>query len=758
MNPETIRDQFGVIEVVPADSTPTNNKGAIKQLYWTWLAYITRQLNQRRPVNVTMFNLLPEDDKLFGIVTTGLRSNGRPVRMAVPPAFESVFQDAVDDKNLARGPRRKVEQLKRGIRDLNKSEDFGTENPCPYPTGTDFESRDPQQQFPLYDRLARSYRQNFPILAVTLSNLIDLSHSGEIDVSVAEIESILVLHREAFVAAQEYVRVRISGLNSHKKKSVCKNYLTCTSSAKSNPILEKFGQLLNDVDRNPTLRVLDVTPAERAQQVSTLASAAASLQTALSIATALPTAGVGINAGFSNLKTEIGKIEARERVPLVVGFIEGGHSETTKGASASTNTQERSPRFGWVLGPQLRPDLSESRLKHSQSLRSHELQVDLSLPAWWPSVELSVRTAWAGPLGKSVERSCAECVTKTFKVTLPRSDSHMEALTQFLFLNLSIDHAIVADRPRIVSDRPKIVEVSPSSIDRNAGQVTLIVQGSGLWRGEEVFVYGVRQTNVTVLPDMSGLAVTLNPSSLPLLNPETDMVPLAVFTRAGKAVFPDLQLIERQTVSASALALVPVLPYHTNKTSLELRPRSGSFPLGTSPKIAFRPSVEGQNYKFEEIGATLTASRSVASATVNWTDGVKMVSGDTLAVSYLYQPDEHTAPVWSEEVSFVYYKDKDEAAVAFDNAEVMARSTNSVRVGLKLPKRAAEAYPLIFDAETKVKATAGTATLLRNGGRLEVTVTPPEEGFEAGKITLEFTNPKAGTGALPEINGMLTVK
>ena len=47
---------------------------------------------------------------------------------------------------------------------------------------------------------------------------------------------------------------------------------------------------------------------------------------------------------------------------------------------------------------------------------------------------------------------------------------------------------------------------------------------------------------------------------------------------------------------------------------------------------------------------------------------------------------------------------------------------------------------------------------MRNGESLEVTVTPPDAGFVAGQITLKFTNPKAGTDALPEINGTLTVK
>ena len=785
VNPGSVRDRFGVMEVMLANPTMTDKD--IAQLYWTWLAYVTRQLNQANAVNLTTFNLFPEDDKLFGIVDTGLSSNGKAVRMAVPPTLESVFRDAFESLDRARGPGNKLRQLNDGIRYLGKVTGFEeTAGTCPVPKSDRLMPRNARRLFPKYDELAGAYIRNFSAFAVMLSNLIDLSHSSEIDVSIVVIESALDLHRQAYVAAQEYVRKRVETLETEQMRresggtnanhtqafktrlSTCKGHFAPTNSENADPIPPKFGEILR-ADEDPTVRVLDVKPAERAQRVSTLASAAASLQTALSIAAALPTAGIGINAGFSNLKSEIGKIEARERVPLVVGFVEGGRMEQVPqsapaGESKGTSSHRpgsgnRPPRFGWVLGPPLKPDLSGSRLTHSQMLKSHEVQVDLSLPAWWPWVELSFRTAWAGPLGTSVEGACTMCEERTFKVALPLSDSDMDALTRYLVSGLSVSHPIAADRSRFVSDRPRIVNVSPRVIDRSAGRpVALIVQGAGLWRGEEVFVYGVQQTDVRVLADMSGVAVTVDPSRLPRLNPKAEIVPLVVFTRTGKAQFRELTLVESQVASASGLALVPVIPYHINNMALRLRPRTGSFPLGTSPRIAFRPSVEGQNYEFMEAKAKLTASRSVASATVNWTGGVEMVSGNTLGVSYLYRPDENSAPIWSDEVFLVYYKDKNEAAATFDKADVVAGSTASVRVALKLPKRAADAYPLILDGETEVEATAGTAALVRNGGMLEVNLTPPAEGFAKGAITLRFTNPKAGTGALPEINGTLTVK
>ncbi len=214
---ESVRDRFGVIEVVLADPAMTSKD--IAQLYWTWLAYVTRQLNQPNAVNLTTFNLFPEDDKLFGIADTGLSSNGRSVRMAVPPALESAFSYAVKDPDLARRPRRKLRQLEDGIRYLDKVTGFEkTDGNCPVPMVKNLNPSKAQNLFPRYDQLALAYIQNFSTLAVMVGNLIALSHSGEIDVSIEDIEPALDLHRQAYVAAQLYAIKRIETLETERTR------------------------------------------------------------------------------------------------------------------------------------------------------------------------------------------------------------------------------------------------------------------------------------------------------------------------------------------------------------------------------------------------------------------------------------------------------------------------------------------------------------------------------------------------------------
>lgn len=781
VNPDKDKlDRFGVVEVTP--SAPSLKGTEIAELYWGWLSHVTRQLNRPRAAGgLSAFNLLPPPKRPFAVVSLNLASVGREMRFAVPPKLKAMFEDAIKGLGDASPLPDAAGQLAAASSSFSAADVQGA-NTCPFPTITGLDTADVTQN----DQLTSAYLKSYPAFTLLLNSLSGLSHSGEFAVPVVTINALSAAHREMYRAAEIYAEARVARISSSRtlekpkeRARKCaallgydvvpsveefipklfsnavkaKTTIEITNagdsvetntgdSVKTNTggsVKTNTDDSVEKVELTP-IRVLDVAPAERAQRISTLSSAAASMQTALAIAAALPSAGVGINAGFSKLKSETGKIEALERVPLVVGYLQ-----------ADTKVDQQ--RFGWVLGPPLSPDVRENVLKHRQVIKSHEVQVDLSVPAWWPKIDLIAKTAWSGPLGEKLDE-----VIQGHKiaVALPRSESDMEALTQFLVTQP--DGGL-----SLASMGPQIYDVSPSVIDKGAGQVSLIVQGSGLWRGEEVFIYGIRQSNVTVLPDMSGLAITLNPATLPKPNPDTNVIPLAVFTRAGKAVFSDIKLLETQVANAGAQLVVAGLPYHINTKAMELRTRSGSFPGGVLPKIAFRPSVEGQNYKYQESAATWNTSRSAVMANVNWLSdaangGVAMQSGDTIAARYVYSPDASSEPIWSEEVGLVYYADPGDASVKFDTAEIAAGQT-AVSISLKLPLRAAEAYPLMFADETKVMATIGDASMSRNGAILSVSLTAPAGGFvKDQEITFEFVNSRAGTGSLPEIEGKLTVK
>lgn len=762
--PEVGSDTFGVVEVFPRKSGSTVSDDATAQLYSSWLDHVTRQLNQRRADYLATFNLLPDDKKLFGIVTFKLarRSGGNsviePIRVAVPPVAEGIFQEAVDGLGLPRGPARKRRQLMDGVRYL--AEETGhkrvDEVPCRLlPIVGGLEMDNVKRLFPKYDELARSYIQYYPAFALMLNRLVDLGHSGGTDVDSEQVEELSKLYRQAYDAAREYVRDRIAALDGVEEQrgsgqsgipssvikadlAHCKKYLKPKAPGDWHLLPRAFKDTLT-CDTANTIRVLDVTPAERAQRVSTLASAVASIQTAASVAAGLPAVGVGFKQASAKLNSEAGKLEAVQRVPLVVGYLEADPEDASGGA----------PRFGWILGPAFVPDPAGKRLERSQLLKPYDLQVDLSVPAWWRSLELSVLTAWAGPLGEAVD--CDDCRRITLPVDLPRSDSDMDALTRFLFRRLSVDHLGASDRPRIL-------EVSPTVIEPQARNTTLTVRGPGLWRGQDVFIYGVRQTDVSVLPDMSGLAVGVAPSSLPMHVRDGEVDPLAVFTPAGKAVYPYLKLFDPRDSTQQGMPIVSVLPYHINGERLEIRPVSRRFPPGTSPRIAFRPSGGGQEYDPIEVVASITASRTMATASVSWTGGVNMHSGDSLEVRFVYRLGDEMMSIRSAPTFLVYYESSEHAAVTFDDVDARAGSRGVVQIPLTLPFRAPEAYPLLFDPETEIEANGGTATLERDQGRVVVNVSPPAGGFVAGDVEFNFANRNAGDGELPAIEGVLTIR
>ena len=195
---------------------------AVVQLYSRWLDHVTRQLNQKRADYLSTFELLPDDSRLFGIVTfklagpVGADPAIKTVRVAVPPASENLFQEAVDGLGLARGPANKRRQLNDGVRYLGNVTGHKREvkSACPLlPIVNGVEQRNVKRLFPKYDELARSYVQYYPDFALMLNRLVDLSHSGRTDLGSEQIEKIAGLYRKAYESAKDYVRERLSALD-----------------------------------------------------------------------------------------------------------------------------------------------------------------------------------------------------------------------------------------------------------------------------------------------------------------------------------------------------------------------------------------------------------------------------------------------------------------------------------------------------------------------------------------------------------------
>jgi hypothetical protein len=261
-------------------------------------------------------------------------------------------------------------------------------------------------------------------------------------------------------------------------------------------------------------------PELQEQRLSTLASAANSLNLALAVAAADPQSGLGGQAAANHMRAAVGKVDAIERTPLVVGFASGhGQADAT---------------FGWVFGPKVFVDAQEETLELRQTLAARQVFADLSLPAWWPAVELSVTSAWvhnwyAGEDYLEKENWSETTTTKPMRVDLPMARGDLDAFTDHL-RQFALRQALGLNSAHIYS-------VSPAKVKGCKEGVTFLIEGPDLWRDPTVYLRGQKHESVSVLPDMAGIAATFKLETLPRF-PQGAGDELTVVTQRGSDSSP----------------------------------------------------------------------------------------------------------------------------------------------------------------------------------------------------------------------------
>ena len=271
----------------------------------------------------------------------------------------------------------------------------------------------------------------------------------------------------------------------------------------------------------PRVAVYDVAPSERVQPISTAARAADAVSLAASIAGTLPTYGFGTSGNFAFTRSAVGKADALELAPIVVGFAEPearqeGDSNRTRAA------------FGWLLGPKAVLKPRDQKLAFIHPVKPYELHADLSLPGWWPEFTLKAYTAWAPnwrstdktgkPTGKTM-LTTKETLVREMTVPMQRSSGDMAGLTTLL---------LKAARATAMLGVPRILGVEPSTVSPCDGTVHFQIWGENVWRASMVHIGGSvvdRQTQgsngaataaIRVLPDMRGIVASVDISSLPI--------------------------------------------------------------------------------------------------------------------------------------------------------------------------------------------------------------------------------------------------
>ena len=283
-----------------------------------------------------------------------------------------------------------------------------------------------------------------------------------------------------------------------------------------------------------------VTPTDEAQRVSTLQRAAHAMQLALGLAATVPQSGINLQGGVNYLNAAAGSVDALERVPRVIGFA-------GRQPRASTSTAPERAAFGWLFGPEVGVDSESNQLELRQTAMDRIVTADVSVPGWWPRMTLKVETLWGGELDKlqftdggSLNRTGSlptnamggpVSAPHAIEVALPLNSADLDGLTGLLARRSG--HG---GRQQV-----RIDWVEPETIRSCTAGVTMVVQGSELWREPRAFLAGIGNTGtIEVLPDMGGLLVTFDFSKLAERvdpkAPEREM--LTVWTRGGEARWP----------------------------------------------------------------------------------------------------------------------------------------------------------------------------------------------------------------------------
>jgi len=264
-------------------------------------------------------------------------------------------------------------------------------------------------------------------------------------------------------------------------------------------------------------------PTIRVQRISSVASAANSIQMAMSLAATIPNSGIGAKVGAAAGKSAVGMADAIERSPVVIGYTDRGKP------LPSDDDVVVSPRFGYVFGPKAILVPGENKLEYKHIPASYPIYADISVPGWWPWLTLKVRRAWAGNWHNANTILKQDLGTTAIEVHLPSQ----QQIDGDMITNFLVNNDLFTRRAR---DRATIMDVTPKSISACAGEIKFLIKGKNLWRNPRAYLRGKRHQSLEVLPDMQGIVVMFNMKDLPIVPFASEArEQLTVWTSYGEA-------------------------------------------------------------------------------------------------------------------------------------------------------------------------------------------------------------------------------
>ena len=253
------------------------------------------------------------------------------------------------------------------------------------------------------------------------------------------------------------------------------------------------------------IRVYEVGPREQVQQVSTVARAANSLALAASLAASDPGSGAAASAAASYSRQAIGRADARERVPSVVGYANG--------------TESGSPVFGWVIGPQARID-PKGKVTMAQPVKAYDLPVDLSVPRYVDTLSLEVVSLWGpSPTDLATGLPTGKGSKRIIHVPMPVVANDFRTFS----------YSLLGTRAPVVSD----LRGAGGPVSACRGSALVIFGPPTTWRAKAVLIGNalLDSNAISVLPDMKGVSIKVpeipdlpgNQAKVILLTPDGDL-------------------------------------------------------------------------------------------------------------------------------------------------------------------------------------------------------------------------------------------
>ena len=161
------------------------------------------------------------------------------------------------------------------------------------------------------------------------------------------------------------------------------------------------------------------------------------------------------------------------------------------------------------------------------------MSADISVPGWWQSLDIKISSAWvdnwsaAKLLHHSNGADGPSVVTK--RISLPMTDAAYESLTNFIAAK-----DIGEQNSRLFAQY-----VVPDVVPACTSSVTFQIGGANIWRADSIFLGGVKAKNISVLPDMNGVAAEFDMASVfgTLVNTDSTVqkIPLMVSAEQGSA-------------------------------------------------------------------------------------------------------------------------------------------------------------------------------------------------------------------------------